>query len=131
MTRTGTAVGDELPPLVFDVTPTFVVSTALATRDFQDVHHDRDLAVRRGSKDIFLNILTDTGLVQRFVTDWAGPDALVRQISIRLGVPCYAYETLTFTGRVASLSDDGECVVEVVGRNSLGEHVSGTVRVRV
>ena len=129
MTRPGTAVGDELPPLVLEVTPTFVVSTALATRDFQDVHHDRDLAVRRGSKDIFLNILTDTGLVQRFVTDWAGPSAFVRQISIRLGVPCYAYETLTFTGRVASVSEDGECVVEVVGRNSLGEHVSGTVRV--
>ena len=54
------------------MTPTFVVSTAIATRDFQDVHHDRDRAVRRGSKDIFLNILTTTGLVQRYVTDWGG-----------------------------------------------------------
>ncbi|MGH3881124.1 MAG: MaoC family dehydratase [Actinophytocola sp.] len=122
------AVGDALPPLVVEVTPTFVVSTALATRDFQDVHHDRDLAVARGSKDIFLNILTDTGLVQRFVTDWAGPSALVLQISIRLGVPCYAYETLTFTGRVVSVSN-GDCVVEVVARNSLGDHLTGTVRV--
>ena len=125
-----TAVGEELPELVVDVTPTFVVSAALATRDFQDVHHDRDLAVARGSKDIFLNILTDTGLVQRFVTDWAGPDARVRQISIRLGVPCYAHETLTFTGRVTTVSD-GECVVEVAGRNSLGDHLTGTVRVRL
>jgi hypothetical protein len=122
------AVGDELPPLVIDVTPTFVVSTALATRDFQDVHHDRDLAVARGSKDIFLNILTDTGLVQRFVTDWAGPSAVVRRIAIRLGVPCYAHETLTFTGRVASV-ESGGCVVEVVGRNSLGSHLTGTVEV--
>jgi hypothetical protein len=130
MTGRGIAVGAELPPLVIEVTPTFVVSTALATRDFQDVHHDRDLAVARGSKDIFLNILTDTGLVQRFVTAWAGPSALVRQISIRLGVPCYAHETLTFTGRVASVSG-GECVVEVVGRNSLGDHLTGTVRVAV
>lgn len=63
-------VGTELPPLTIEATPTFVISTALATRDFQDVHHDRDSAVARGSKDIFLNILTDTGLVQRFVTDW-------------------------------------------------------------
>jgi hypothetical protein len=130
MTGTEIETGTELPPLVIDVTPTFVVSTALATRDFQDVHHDRDLAVARGSKDIFLNILTDTGLVQRFVTDWAGPAARVRQISIRLGVPCYAHETLTFTGRVASVAD-GECVVEVVGRNSLGDHLTGTVRVAV
>jgi hypothetical protein len=124
------AVGDELPPLVIDVTPTFVVSTALATQDFTPVHHDRDLAVAQGSKDIFLNILTDTGLVQRFVTDWAGPSALVRRIAIRLGVPCSAHETLTFTSRVASVAS-GVAVVEVVGRNSLGDHLTGTVEVAV
>jgi len=123
-----TAVGTELPELRLDVTTTFVVSTAIATRDFQDVHHDRDAAVERGSQDIFLNILTDTGLVQRFVTDWAGPEALVRNISIKLGVPCYAGEALVFAGRVVAV-EGAETVVEVVGRNSLGDHVSGTVRV--
>jgi hypothetical protein len=124
------AVGAELPPLELDITPTFVVSTALATRDFQDVHHDRDLAVARGSKDIFLNILTDTGLVQRFVTDWAGPTVLVKNIAIRLGVPCYAYEKLTFTGRVTA-RENQEYVIEVAARNSLGDHLTGTVRIEV
>ncbi|PRX51196.1 MaoC dehydratase-like protein [Prauserella shujinwangii] len=119
--------GTELPPLTVEVTPTFVISTALATRDFQDVHHDRDAAVRRGSKDIFLNILTDTGLVQRFVTDWAGPEALVKSIKIRLGVPCYAYDTLTFTGRVVARDGD-EAEVAVTATGALGEHVRGTVR---
>ena len=122
------AVGTELPPLIIEATPTFVVSTALATRDFQDVHHDRDSAVQRGSKDIFLNILTDTGLVQRFVSSWAGPDALIRAIKIRLGVPCYAYDTLTFTGRVVS-RDGQDAVVSVSAVDSLGEHVTGTVEV--
>jgi hypothetical protein len=120
--------GDELKPLVIEVTPTFVVSTALATRDFQDVHHDRDAAVGQGSKDIFLNILTDTGLVQRLVTDWAGPEALVRSIKIKLGVPCYAYDTLTLTGRVSTV--DGQLVeVDVMGNCSLGDHITGTVQV--
>jgi hypothetical protein len=123
-------VGEELPSLELDITPTFVVSTAIATRDFQDVHHDRDLAVARGSKDIFLNILTDTGLVQRFVTDWAGPTALVKKIAIRLGVPCYAYEKLTFTGRVTA-QEGPEYVVDVVASNSLGDHLTGTVRIEV
>ncbi|WP_410632658.1 MaoC family dehydratase [Amycolatopsis sp. cmx-4-83] len=122
------AEGTELPPLTIEATPTFVVSTALATRDFQDVHHDRDAAVARGSKDIFLNILTDTGLVQRFVSDWAGPEALIRSVKIRLGVPCYAYDTLTFTGRVVS-ADGNDVVVSVSGVDSLGEHVAGTVEV--
>ncbi len=119
-----------LPDLVIDVTPTFVVASAIATRDFQDVHHDRDRAVERGSKDIFVNILTTTGLVQRYVTDWAGPQALVRKVAIRLGVPCYAGDTLTFSGQAAAAVDaGGEVEVAVVGRCSLGDHVTATVRV--
>ena len=119
-----------LPELVIDVTTTFVVASAIATRDFQDVHHDRDQAVKRGSKDIFINILTTTGLVQRYVTDWAGPQALVRSVAIRLGVPCYAGDTLTFSGRVTERTG-GEAAVAVVGRCSLGDHVTGTVRLVV
>jgi hypothetical protein len=116
-----------LPDRVIDVTPTFVISSALATRDFQDVHHDRDLAVRRGARDIFINILTTTGLVQRYVSAWA-PDAAVRAVSIRLGVPCHAGETLTLSGQVTE--DDGdEQVVAVTGRCRLGDHVTATVRI--
>ena len=117
-----------LPDRVIEVTPTFVISSALATRDFQDVHHDRDRAVAGGARDIFLNILTTTGLVQRYVCDWAGPDAVVRAISIRLGVPCHAGDTLTLTGQVTA-SEGAEQVVSVAGRCRLGDHVTGTVRI--
>jgi hypothetical protein len=131
-------VGAELPAWELPVTPTLVVSTAISTRDFQDVHHDRDLAHDKGSKDIFLNILTTTGLVERFVTDWAGPDVLVRGIKIRLGVPAYPYDALTFTGSVRERVDTGpdggaeeQWLVDVQGANSLGNHVTGTVTVAV
>ena len=126
----GTATGAVLLELVIDVTTTSVVASAIATRDFQDVHHDRDRAVARGSKDIFLNILTTTGLVERFVSVWAGPRAVFRAISIRLGAPCYAGDTLTFSGQVTE-DDSGACVVAVVGRCRLGDHVTGTVRIDV
>ena len=126
--REETPPGLVLPELVIDVTPTFVVASAIATRDFYIVHHDRDQAVKQGSKDIFINILTTTGLVQRYVTDWAGPQALVRSVAIRLGVPCYAGDSLTFSGNVAEAAAD-ERVVEVAGRCSLGNHVTGTVRI--
>jgi uncharacterized OB-fold protein len=115
-----------LPDQVIDVTPTFVISSALATRDFQDVHHDRDRAVARGARDIFINILTTTGLVQRYVSGWAGPQAVVRAVSIRLGVPCHAGDTLTLTGQVTAPG-----VVCVTGRCSLGDHVTGTVRLEL
>ncbi len=116
----------ELPAMAVDVSATFVVASALATRDFTPVHHDRDLAVANGSKDIFVNILTDTGLVQRFVSQWAGPQALLRETKLRLGVPCYAGDTLTFSGQVAGhtvLAGADRYEVSVTGRCSLGDHI--------
>ena len=128
------AVGEVLPELPIELTPTVIVSTALATRDFQDVHHDRDLAQQRGSKDIFMNILSSTGLVERFVTDWAGPNAIVRQINIRLGAPNHPYDTMVLRGQVKALEPGetgGIAEVELVGSNSMGNHVVGTVRVQL
>ncbi|WP_067820263.1 MaoC family dehydratase [Nocardia inohanensis] len=116
------AVGTVLPELAIHADPTFIIASALATRDFQDVHHDRDKAVARGSKDIFVNILTDTGLVQRFVTDWAGPAARVKAISLRLGVPLYAGDTLTLSGTVTEI-EGSDVTIQVTGKDSLGDHI--------
>jgi len=123
-------VGTKLPELSLFGDPTFIVSTAIATRDYQDVHHDRDKAQAKGSKDIFVNILTDTGLVQRYVTDWAGPTAVIKTIGLRLGVPWYAYDTVTFRGEVTGV-DDGLVTVKVVGSNSLGDHVIATATLTI
>jgi hypothetical protein len=127
-TADSVSVGERLPTWVKDVPPTLVVSGALATRDFQDVHHDRDLAHARGSKDIFLNINTSVGLMARYVGDWAGPEPIVKATRVRLGAPAYPYDPLIFTGEVAEAdAESGRVVVKVRARNSLGDHVSGTV----
>jgi hypothetical protein len=123
-------MGTKLPELKLYGDPTFIVSTALATRDFQDVHHDRDKAQAKGSKDIFVNILTDTGLVQRYITDWAGPNAIIKSIFLRLGVPWYAYDTVTFKGEVTAIEDD-LITLKVVGSNSLGDHVIATATMTI
>ena len=121
-------VGTELPPLALPLTRSFIVATAIASRDFQEVHHDPSIATDRGSKDIIMNILTTNGLVGRYVTDWAGPDAMVRKIGIRLGVPNYPGETMTLTGKVTR-KEAGEVDIAIVGANSMGNHVTGTVTV--
>ena len=123
----GAPGGRQLQPMCIEATPTFVIASALATRDFQDVHHDRDAAQSYGSKDIFVNILTDTGLVQRFATDWAGPGARVGEVGLVLRVPCYAYDTLTFTG-TATGGSTGPATVRVWAAGQLGIHVVGTVQ---
>jgi hypothetical protein len=119
-------VGDELPTLEIPLTRTRIVSTAIASRDYQDVHHDPGLAQDRGSKDIFMNILTTNGFVGRFITDWAGPDAVLRSVKIRLGAPNYPGDTMVLTGSV--MRKEGRTVdVALRGANSLGDHVTGTV----
>jgi acyl dehydratase len=129
------SVGEALPELAIPLTRTLIVATAIASRDYQDVHHDPGLAVERGSPDIFMNILSTNGFVGRFVTDWAGPGARIESVSIRLGAPNYPGDTMTLTGKVTTAEvpagrDDGRGVVEVAvrGANSRGDHVTGTVR---
>ena len=121
-------VGDELPQLFIDVTATVVVAGAIATRDFMPVHHDRNYANKQGAPEIFMNILSDTAYCSRFLTDWAGPEAMVRKLSIRLGVPAFAGSALTYTGTVTAVSQRGtEGIIEISLRatNDLGDHVSG------
>jgi len=122
-------VGDAIAPLRLDITATVVVAGAIATRDFMPVHHDRDYANSQGAPEIFMNIMTDNAYCSRFLTDWAGPEAMVKRIAIRLGVPAHAGSKLEFTGSVTGKSRAGaEGIVEVEFRatNDKGDHLSGT-----
>jgi len=128
------STGLTLAPCPVPITATLIVAGAIASRDYQDVHHDRELAVLRGSPDIFMNILTTSGLCARYVTDWAGPEAVLRRLAIRLGAPNYPHDTMTFEGTVRSATpSEGGGTVEVAlrGYNRLGDHVTGTVELEL
>jgi len=123
-------VGDEMPAFDLPVTSTVIVAGALASRDFMPAHHDASFAKAQGAPDLFMNIMSTNGYVSRFVTDWAGPDAMLRSIKIRLGAPAVPGQPLRFRGKVVRKTDDrGECVVEVEisAANDLGDHATGTV----
>ncbi|GHJ92078.1 MULTISPECIES: MaoC/PaaZ C-terminal domain-containing protein [Streptomyces] len=132
---TAPRTGDALPPLEIPVTRTLIVAGAVASRDYQDVHHDAEAAREKGSPDVFMNILTTNGLVGRYVTDHFGPRAVLRKVAIRLGAPNHPGDTMTLTGTVTGVTDgpDGTALalVRVTGANGLGHHVTGTVTVEV
>ena len=134
MTRSELAglTATQLPLWAVPITPTLIVSGAIATRDFQEVHHDRDLAQQRGSADIFMNINTTVGLMERYVTDWAGPTAQVKALRVRLGAPNYPYDTMTFSGSVTAADPaTGQLTVSLQGNNKLGAHATGTVELEI
>ena len=123
-------IGDRLPPLDIDISTGLIVSTALATRDFEKVHHDKSVAQAAGLPDVFMNILTSQGLMTRFATDWSGPEAVVKSLAIRLGAPNVPGMVMTVTGEVKAKHDDEGIVdVEVIGENNIwGMHMQGTVQ---
>jgi len=119
------AVGQELPPLDLKITPTLVAGGALSSRDYTPVHHDRDAAIAQGLPDMFMNILTTQGLCSRYVTDWAGVDAIVTRVRTKLGGPNMPGDLLKLRGKV--VAKNGQSVdVEVSGNNAWGNHVTAT-----
>ncbi|GAB7032147.1 MaoC family dehydratase [Streptomyces sp. NPDC021749] len=146
--------GDVLPALEIPITRTLIVAGALASRDYQDVHHDVELAREKGSPDIFMNILTTNGLVGRYLTDHFGPTAVLQKLAIRLGAPNYPGDTMTLTGTITEVdalparptstpnatatstasptTPHGITArVQIIGTNALGNHVTGTATVRL
>ncbi len=123
--------GERLPLCPIDVTAKLVIGGALATCDYQDVHHDRDAARARGMKDVFMNIYTTLGLCTRYAGDWAGPGARIRSLSLRLGAPNYPGDVMTLAATVRSVDASGTAQLAIRGRNSLGDHVTGTIVVEL
>ena len=125
------AVGDKLPPVEVDITSGLIIGSALASRDFTPVHHDKKAAQECGLPDVFMNILTSNGFMGRFVTDWAGPDSTVKGIDIKLGAPNLPGFIMTITGAITEKDDDASVVtVGVMGENNVwGMHMGGTVRI--
>ena len=125
-------IGQAVPELVIPITRTMIVATALASRDYEDVHHDPDRARDKGSADIFMNILTSNGLVERYVRRWSGPVAQLMALRIRLGAPNYPGDTMRLSAKVSAIdSGTGRVVLEVTGSNSLGTHLAGTAELQL
>lgn len=122
-------VGDKLPPLELPITTGLVVGSALATRDFEPVHHDKAAAQATGLPDVFMNILTSQGLMSRFVTDWSGPEAVIKSLDVKLGAPNVPGMTMTITGEVTAKTDD-RIDIAVIGENDIwGMHMQGSVQI--
>jgi len=119
-------LGDELPELRVPLTSSLIVAGAVASRDFTRVHHDKAAAQAAGMSDVFMNILTTEGWVSRFVTDWAGPDAMIRKLSLKLGAPNLPGDVMVMTGTVQA-KENQRVVVEVVGKNAWGNHVTAKI----
>ncbi len=105
------SVGDELPELAIDVTPTTVVLGALATRDWRPMHHDKDFAQdRNGTKHVFINTPHNAAYFERYITDWTGPRGRLGKIQFRMSDSVFPGDEMVFHGKVEAVgTDDAGC----------------------
>jgi acyl dehydratase len=129
-TLTEVAVGDVLPELAIEMTSTLIIAGALASNDYTPVHHDKQAAVAQGLPDVIMNVLTTNGWVSRYITDWAGPNAVIKKLGVKLGAPNVPGDTMKLTGKVLQKDEEQSVVdIEVVGKNSWGAHATASVSV--
>jgi 3-oxo-4,17-pregnadiene-20-carboxyl-CoA hydratase beta subunit len=98
------SVGTSLPSLHFNPTVAKTVLTPAATFDSYPVHYDLEFARRLGLPNMFLNSMPLLGLVNRLVTDWAGPDVFVIKHEIVIKRSVYVGIPIRVEGTVAALS---------------------------
>ncbi len=123
-------VGDVLPELAIEMTSTLIIAGALASNDYTPVHHDKQAAVAQGLPDVIMNVLTTNGWVSRYVTDWAGPNAVIKKLGVKLGAPNVPGDTMKLTGKVLQKDEEQSVVdIEVVGKNSWGAHATASISV--
>jgi acyl dehydratase len=123
-------VNDVLPELAIEMTSTLIIAGALASNDYTPVHHDKQAAQAQGLPDVIMNVLTTNGWVSRYVTDWAGPNAAIKKLAVKLGAPNVPGDTMTLTGKVLKKDEKQSVVdIEVIGKNSWGAHVTASVSV--
>jgi hypothetical protein len=127
-------VGDELPPLSYEVTATTVVLGALAMRDWRPMHHDYKFATERnGTKDIFLNTPNQAHWFERFMTDWTGPKGRLARMNFKMKASVYPDDVMVFRGTVTKVETDGDgcSFADVDVALTVGEQVCTTCAVRI
>jgi acyl dehydratase len=96
----------EIPSIVDEITARRVIQNPGATGDYFPGHWDPDYARRQGQRAIYANSLHIFGLLDRAVTEWAGPASFLVRRNVRLVSSMYAGDTVTVSGTIAREHED-------------------------
>ena len=124
--------GVELAQMDIPIGVSDIVAMSIATRDFHPVHHDTAVARALGHPGLFINIMTTSGLIERFVHARCPEGATLRSLKLKLGVPHHADTVLSLSGTVEKAGLDAGvpwAELSITAGNPLGRHAAAQVRV--
>ena len=99
-----TQAGTEIAPRQYQVTRRDLVRYAGASGDFNVIHWNERIAKSVGLPDVIAHGMFTMAQAGRFVTDWAGPQAVVTDFGVR------------FSSMVVVPDDDTGATIDVSGQ---------------
>ena len=72
--------GDEVPPITFNLTVQRLVIEAGANRDFNQIHHNTEVAQEQGAAEMYANNTFVQGFWERTVREFVGLDGQIKKV---------------------------------------------------
>jgi acyl dehydratase len=115
--------GAELAPASYPVTRLSLVRYCGASGDFNVIHWNERIAKSVGLPDVIAHGMFTMAQAGRFVTDWAGPQALVVDFGVRFSSPVVVPDddtgaSIEISGIVEEKLDDNRVVVALTARSA-------------
>ncbi|MFY9891799.1 MAG: MaoC/PaaZ C-terminal domain-containing protein [Streptosporangiaceae bacterium] len=104
LTYDGVEAGTEIPAVSYPVSRLSLVKYCGASGDFNVIHWNERVARAVGLPDVIAHGMFTMAQAGRFVTDWAGPRALVTEFGVR------------FSSMVVVPDDDAGATIEISGQ---------------
>jgi acyl dehydratase len=92
--------GQTLPALTVQVTYKMAIMHVAAGWDYMPGHHEPDYAKSQGQETIFLNTLFHQSMVDRVMTDWAGPRGFIARRKLSMKGAIYPGDILTGEAKI-------------------------------
>ncbi len=103
-------IGTALPERVFEIDRALLVAYANASGDQNPIHQNEEFALSVGLPNVIAHGMLTMALVGKYVTDWAGGSASVKEFGARFVkpviVPAGQKVDLTVTATVAEINGD-------------------------
>ena len=111
--------GEALPPFTYELSLLRLVAFVRASGLFDYVHFDGEYARRAGARDAFISTPHVAGLFGRLLTDWSGPEGIIRSLAFSMRTQSCTNDMLSVTGRVGRRyrGEDGAYLVDLVDLN--------------
>lgn len=123
-------VGTELPERVFEIDRELLVAYANASGDQNPIHQNEEFALSVGLPNVIAHGMLTMALVGKYVTDWAGGSASVKEFGARFVkpviVPAGQKVDLTVNATVAEV--DGDRISLTISATSAGVKVLGMAK---